>query len=243
MPAFLFARSFMEIDLSSTAFWIAVGQIILIDIVLSGDNAVVIALACRNLSPEQRKTGIFWGVAGAVGLRVVLTVFAALVMNLPWLKFIGGLLLVWIAVKLMLPEDEDGHDIEPSANLWGAVKTIVVADFVMSLDNVIGVAGAAHGNLALLLFGLAVSIPLIVWSSQLIMHWMERFPIIVLLGAGLLGYVAGQMIFSDPGVRAALPPLPTWSATLAGGVGALLVVGLGRWLERRILARQDVTIV
>ncbi len=243
MPAFLFARSFMEIDLSSTAFWIAVGQIILIDIVLSGDNAVVIALACRNLSPEQRKTGIFWGVAGAVGLRVVLTVFAALVMNLPWLKFIGGLLLVWIAVKLMLPEDEDGHDIEPSANLWGAVKTIVVADFVMSLDNVIGVAGAAHGNLALLLFGLAVSIPLIVWSSQLIMHWMERFPVIVLLGAGLLGYVAGQMIFSDPGVRAALPPLPTWSATLAGGVGALLVVGLGRWLERRILARQDVTIV
>ena len=243
MPAFLFARSFMEIDLSSTAFWIAVGQIILIDIVLSGDNAVVIALACRNLSPEQRKTGIFWGVAGAVGLRGVLTVFAALVMNLPWLKFIGGLLLVWIAVKLMLPEDEDGHDIEPSANLWGAVKTIVVADFVMSLDNVIGVAGAAHGNLALLLFGLAVSIPLIVWSSQLIMHWMERFPVIVLLGAGLLGYVAGQMIFSDPGVRAALPPLPTWSATLAGGVGALLVVGLGRWLERRILARQDVTIV
>lgn len=243
MPAFLFARSFMEIDLSSSAFWIAVGQIILIDIVLSGDNAVVIALACRNLSPEQRKTGIFWGVAGAVGLRVVLTVFAALVMNLPWLKFIGGLLLVWIAVKLMLPEDEDGHDIEPSAHLWGAVKTIVVADFVMSLDNVIGVAGAAHGNLALLLFGLAVSIPLIVWSSQLIMHWMERFPVIVLLGAGLLGYVAGQMIFSDPGVRAALPPLPAWSATLAGGVGALLVVGLGRWLERRILARQDVTIV
>lgn len=233
----------MEIDLTSAAFWIAVGQIILIDIVLSGDNAVVIALACRNLAPELRKKGIFWGVAGAVGLRVVLTVFAALVMNLPWLKLVGGLLLLWIAVKLMLPEDEDGHDIEPSAHLWGAVKTIVVADFVMSLDNVIGVAGAAHGNLALLLFGLAVSIPLIVWSSQLIMHWMERFPVIVLFGAGLLGYVAGQMIFSDPGVRAVLPPLPVWSATLAGGVGALLVVGLGRWLERRILARQDVTIV
>lgn len=243
MPAFLFAWRFMEIDFTSAAFWIAVGQIILIDIVLSGDNAVVIALACRNLSPEQRKKGIFWGVAGAVGLRVVLTVFAALVMNLPWLKFTGGLLLLWIAVKLMLPEDEDGHDIEPSAHLWGAVKTIVVADFVMSLDNVIGVAGAAHGNLALLLFGLAVSIPLIVWSSQLILHWMERFPVIVLFGAGLLGYVAGQMIFSDPGVRAVLPPLLTWSATLAGGMGALLVVSLGRWLERRILARQDVTII
>ena len=233
----------MDLDLTSATFWIAVGQIILIDIVLSGDNAVVIALACRNLSPEQRKTGIFWGVAGAISLRVVLTVFAALVMNLPWLKAIGGLLLVWIAVKLMLPEDEEGHDIESSANLWGAVKTIVVADFVMSLDNVIAVAGAAHGSLVLLLFGLAVSIPLIVWSSQLILHWMERWPAIVLLGAGLLGYVSGQMIFSDPGVIDLLPQMPDWSARAAGIVGALLVVAVGRWLEQRILARQDVTLV
>lgn len=233
----------MELDLTSTAFWVAVGQIILIDIVLSGDNAVVIALACRNLSPEQRKKGIFWGVAGAVSLRVVLTIFAALVMNLPWLKLVGGLLLVWIAVKLMLPEDEEGHDIEASANLWGAVKTIVVADFVMSLDNVIAVAGAAHGSLVLLLFGLAVSIPLIVWSSQVILRWMERWPWIVLLGAGLLGYVAGQMILTDPGVVGVLPQLPAWAAKAAGGIGALLVVIVGRWLEQRILARQDVTIV
>ena len=233
----------MELDLTSAVFWIAVGQIVLIDIVLSGDNAVVIALACRNLSPEQRKMGIFWGVLGAVSLRVMLTVFAALVMNLPWLKLVGGLLLLWIAVKLMLPEDEEGHDIASSANLWGAVKTIVVADFVMSLDNVIAVAGAAHGSLLLLLFGLAVSIPLIVWSSQLILHWMERFPSIVLLGAALLGYVAGQMLFSDPGVTAILPQLPAWSAKVAGVVGALLVVIVGRWLEKRILARQDVTIV
>jgi predicted tellurium resistance membrane protein TerC len=149
---------------------------------------VVIALACRNLSPEQRRTGIFWGVAGAV-------------------------------------------------------KTIVVADFVMSLDNVIGVAGAAQGSLVLLLFGLAVSIPLIVWSSQVILRWMERWPWIVLLGAGLLGYVAGQMIFSDPGVIDLLPALPAWSAKAAGAIGALLVVVIGRWLEQRILARQDVTIV
>ena len=233
----------MEFDLSSAAFWVAVGQIILIDIVLSGDNAVVIALACRNLSPEQRKKGIFWGVAGAVSLRVVLTTFAALVMNLPWLKFVGGLLLVWIAVKLMLPEDEDGHDIQSSEHLWGAVKTIVVADFVMSLDNVIGVAGAAQGSLVLLLFGLAVSIPLIVWSSQLIMHWMERFPVIVLLGAGLLGYVSGQMLLTDPGMLAMLPPLPEWSGKAAGAIGAVLVVAVGRWLEQRILAKQDVTIV
>ena len=233
----------MEIDFASAAFWLAVGQIILIDIVLSGDNAVVIALACRNLTVDQRKKGIFWGVAGAVLLRVVLTAFAALVMGLPWLKLVGGLLLIWIAVKLMLPEDEDGHDIEASGNLWGAVKTIIVADFVMSLDNVVAVAGAAHGSMALLLFGLAVSIPLIVWSSQLILHWMERFPAIVLFGAGLLGYVAGQMIFSDPGVLAWLPPLPAWSAKLAGVVGAVLVVGVGRWLEQRMLARQDVTLV
>jgi YjbE family integral membrane protein len=182
-------------------------------------------------------------VAGAVSLRVVLTVFAALVMNLPWLKLVGGLLLVWIAVKLMLPEEADGHDIKASGNLWGAVKTIIVADFVMSLDNVIAVAGAAHGSLPLLLFGLAVSIPLIVWSSQLILHWMERWPSIVLFGAALLGYVAGQMIFSDPGVIGLLPPLPAWSAKVAGVVGAVLVVGVGRWLEQRILARQDVIIV
>ena len=200
-------------------------------------------MACRNLSPELRKKGIFWGVAGAVSLRVVLTVFAALVMNLPWLKLVGGLLLVWIAVKLMLPEEADGHDIKASGNLWGAVKTIIVADFVMSLDNVIAVAGAAHGSLPLLLFGLAVSIPLIVWSSQLILHWMERWPSIVLFGAALLGYVAGQMIFSDPGVIGLLPPLPAWSAKVAGVIGAVLVVGVGRWLEQRILARQDVIIV
>ncbi len=233
----------MEIDLASAAFWIAVGQIILIDLVLSGDNAVVIALACRNLSEEQRRKGIFWGVSGAVLLRVVLTMFAALVMNFPWLKFVGGLLLVWIAIKLILPEDEDGHDIPSSEHLWGAVKTIVVADFVMSLDNVIGVAGAAHGSLALLLFGLAVSIPLIVWASQLIMHWMERFPLMVMLGAGLLGYVAAEMMITDPGLLALLPPLPDWADSLAGGVGAVLVVAVGRWLEQRILARQDVTLV
>ena len=233
----------MEFDLSSAAFWIAVGQIILIDIVLSGDNAVVIALACRSLAPEQRKKGIFWGVAGAVILRVILTVFAALVMNLAWLKFVGALLLTWIAIKLILPEEDDGPDIKSSSHLLGAVKTIIVADFVMSLDNVIAVAGAAHGSLALLLFGLAVSIPLIVWSSQLILHWMERWPSIVMLGAGLLGYVAGQMLLTDPGLLALLPPLPAWAPKAAGAVGALVVVGGGRWLERRILARQDLTIV
>ncbi|HJW23840.1 MAG TPA: TerC family protein [Rhodocyclaceae bacterium] len=230
-------------DLASLEFWAAVAQIIAIDVVLSGDNAVVIALACRNLSAEQRRKGIFWGVAGAVSLRVVLTAFAALVMNLPWLKLAGGLLLLWIAIKLLLPEDEDGEDIAPAAHLWGAVKTIIVADFVMSLDNVIGVAGAAHGSLILLVFGLVVSIPLIVWSSQMIMHAMERWPAIVLLGAGLLGFVAGEMMLTDGGIAAWLPELPAWTPKAAGVAGAAVVVVVGRWLEKRILAKRDVTIL
>ena len=225
----------MELDLTSTAFWIAVGQIILIDIVLSGDNAVVIALACRNLSPEQRRTGIFWGVAGAVSLRVVLTVFAALVMNLPWLKFVGGLLLVWIAVKLMLPEDEDGHDIEPSAHLWGAVKTIVIADFVMSLDNVIAVAAAAHGSMLLVVFGILVSIPIVVWGSQLVLKLMDRYPIVITGGGALLGWIGGGMIVSDPALPAGLLDGIPYPKYVLAALGALLVIGVGKWLAMRTL--------
>lgn len=223
-------------------FWAAVLQIILIDIVLSGDNAVVIALACRNLPPEQRRKGIFWGVAGAVGLRVVLTMAAALVMNLPWLKLVGGLLLLWIGIKLLVPEDGDGDDIAPAANLWGAVRTIIVADFVMSLDNVIAVAGASQGNLGLLIFGLLVSIPLIVWSSQIILHLMERWPIVVVGGAALLGWVAGAMIWSDPALASLIVGLPSGAAMFAAALSALLVVGVGKWLERRSRRLRDIAI-
>jgi YjbE family integral membrane protein len=230
-------------DFMTWPFWVAVAQIIAIDIVLSGDNAVVIALACRNLTPEQRRKGIFWGVFGAVSLRVILTIFAAMVMGLPWLKLVGGFLLLWIGVKLLLPEDEDGQDIAPAAHLWGAVKTIIVADFVMSLDNVIGVAGAARGSLFLLIFGLAVSIPLIVWSSQLILRWMERWPVIVTLGGALLGYVAGQMIVSDIGVARWLGAVPGWAPQVAGLAGAILVVALGRWLGARARRERDIEIV
>lgn len=230
-------------DFFTLPFWLALAQIVAIDIVLSGDNAVVIALACRNLSVEQRRRGIVWGVAGAVVLRVVLTAFAALVMGLPWLKLAGGALLLWIGIKLLLPEDEDGQDIEPAAHLWGAVKTIVVADFVMSLDNVIGVAGAAQGSLFLLLFGLGLSIPLIVWSSQLILHWMERWPVIVTLGAALLGYVAGQMMLTDIGLAGWLLGWPTWTPRAAGLAGALLVVVLGKCLGRSRRALRDETIL
>ncbi len=220
-------------DLSDTHFWMAVLQIIAIDLVLSGDNAVVIALACRNLAPAQKRRGVLWGVAGAVGLRVVLTAFAASLMSYPYLRLAGGLLLLWIGVKLLLPDDDEGHDIDAASHLWGAVKTIMVADFVMSLDNVVAVAGAAHGSVFLLLFGLAVSIPLIVWSSQLIMKLMERHPLVIVLGAGLLGWVAGSMLVSDVAVKgwvsAALPPA-RW---LAPPLGAMLVVAAGLLLARR----------
>ncbi len=223
-------------------FWAAVLQIILIDVVLSGDNAVVIALACRNLPPEQRRSGIFWGVAGAVGLRVVLTMAAALVMNLPWLKLVGGLLLLWIGVKLLVPEDDDATGITPAGHLWGAVRTIIVADFVMSLDNVIGVAGASHGNLFLLLFGLLVSIPLIIGTSQMILRLMERWPVVVVVGAALLGWVAGSMIWSDPALAGFVANAPAGAATVAAALSALLVVVVGKWLERRSLRQRDLTI-
>ncbi|MBK8523258.1 MAG: TerC family protein [Betaproteobacteria bacterium] len=226
----------------ATEFWVAVLQIIMIDIVLSGDNAVVIALACRNLPAEQRRKGILWGVAGAIGLRVVLTMLAALVLNLPWLKLVGGLLLLWIGVKLLVPDDGEGHDISPSGHLWGAVRTIIVADFVMSLDNVIAVAGASHGNLFLLLFGLLVSIPLIIWSSQIILHLMERWPVVVVIGAGLLGWVAGAMVWSDPGIASWISHLPAWVGTAVAAASAVLVVVAGKWLERRSLRQRDVVV-
>ncbi|MDD2669287.1 MULTISPECIES: TerC family protein [Zoogloea] len=217
-------------------FWVGLLQIIAIDLVLSGDNAVVIALACRRLQPEQRKIGIFWGVAGAVSLRVVLTAFAASLLGYPWLKLIGGLLLLWIGVKLLLPDGEGEHEINPATSVAGAVKTIIVADFVMSVDNVIGVAGAAGDSLVLLGIGLAVSIPVIVWSSQVIMKSMERFPVIVTLGAGLLGWVAGGMIVGDPLLRVWMMAQPGWMRPAVGVLGVGLVLGLARLLGRRAVA-------
>jgi len=234
----------MMADLSSPDLWVAVMQIIAIDIVLSGDNAVVIALACRNLPPAQRKLGIFWGVVGAVGLRVVLTAFAAGLLGLPYLKLVGGALLLWIGIKLLLPEDDGGgHEIAAASHLWGAVKTIIVADFIMSLDNVIAVAAASRDSIALLLFGLAVSIPLIVASSQLILHFMERFPIIVTLGAGLLGYVAGGMIVTDVLVREWAHALVPGVSYVAGACGAIMVTTAGHWLARRRAPATDRRIV
>ena len=220
-------------------FWLAVGQIILIDILLGGDNAVVIALACRSLPEAQRMKGILWGTAGAIVLRVILIGFALTLLAIPYLKLVGGVLLVWIGVKLLLPGDDDEHgNIQASDKLWAAVKTVIVADLVMSIDNVIAIAGAAQGageqhQMPLVIFGLLVSIPIIIWGSQLVLKLMDRFPMIITLGAALLGYIAGGLVLTDPAVTSRLGEMSSQTVTLAGLAGAALVVLLGRVLARR----------
>ncbi|MGV3487922.1 MAG: TerC family protein [Tuberibacillus sp.] len=176
-------------------FFIGLIKIVLINIVLSGDNAVVIALACRKLPDEQQKKAVFWGSLGAVLLRVVLTFVAVELLEIPFLKIVGGLLLIYIAINLLKGDEET--DLKASSTLLGAVRTIIIADLIMSLDNVVAVAGAAGNNILLIIVGLAVSIPLIIWGSQLLMKLMDRFPIIVILGAALLGYTAGEMMVGD----------------------------------------------
>ena len=219
-------------------FWMAVGQIIMIDILLGGDNAVVIALACRGLPPQQRIKGIIWGTAGAIVLRIVLIAFALALLSVPFLKFAGALLLVWIGVKLIAPHDEDEHaNIQSSSKLWGAVKMVIVADLVMSVDNVIAIAGAAQNageshQLPLVIFGLLVSIPIIIWGSQLVLKLMDRFPIIIMLGGMLLGWIAGSMAHSDPALVAYIPQDKFTHYAMAAG-GALLVLLIGKLLQSR----------
>lgn len=174
-------------------------KIIFINIILSGDNAVVIALACRRLPEDKRKKAVFWGSFGAIGLRVGLTFVAVWLLQIPYFQIIGGLLLLWIAVKLIKGENED-EKLKSGNSMAEAIKTIVIADLVMSLDNVVAVAGAAQGNLVMIMIGLAMSIPLIIWGSQALMKLMNRFPIIVILGAGLLGYTAGEMVMNDKSI-------------------------------------------
>jgi len=223
--------------LGSTNFWVDVFKIIVIDVLLSGDNAVVIALACRKLPPAQHKKGIMLGVIGAIVLRIVLTFFTLSLLRLPFLKVVGAILLLWIGVKLLMQEEEhDADDIEADTHLWGAVKTIIIADFVMSLDNVLGVVAAAHGNIMLLVFGLLVSIPLIAWSSQLVLKLIGRFPFIIYAGGGLLGYVAGEMLESDVIVAAALEKMPYLVYLLLPAFCAVLVVVLGIWFAARRVA-------
>ena len=179
-------------EFGTPQFWVAAVEIIVINILLSGDNAVVIALACRNLPPRQKWLGIFWGVVGAVVLRIILTFFAVQLLQLPYLQLIGAVLLIWIGIKLIAEDEGDGPEIAASDRLMAAVKTVIVADLVMSIDNVIGVAGAAKGSLTLLIFGLVVSIPLVVVGSQLIMKLIERFPWLVVAGGGPPGLHRGR---------------------------------------------------
>jgi YjbE family integral membrane protein len=221
-------------DFASPVFWVAVLQIIAIDILLGGDNAVVIALACRRLPEAQRNKGIFWGVFGAIGLRVVMIFFALQLLAVPYLKIVGGLLLFWIGVKLLQPEHEGhGSDVAASTTLAGAVKTIIVADAVMSLDNVIAVAGAAHGSMVLVVFGIVVSIPIVVWGSKLVLTLMDRFPVVITLGAALLGWIGGGMLLSDPAVPAGWRTAVPYAQYVLSAAGALLVVAIGKWLASR----------
>jgi YjbE family integral membrane protein len=232
----------MEMWVLDSAFLLAVAQIIMIDILLGGDNAVVIALACRRLPENLRAKGIFWGVVGAIAVRIVLIFFALQLLALPFLKLVGAALLLWIGIKLLVPEDEDGHaSMAASDNLLGAVRTVIVADVVMSMDNVIAVAGAAKGDLTLVVFGILISVPIIVWGSRFVMKLMDRFPVVITLGGALLGWIAGEMAVSDIAIGNYFGDgLPGWTKYAAGALGAALVVLIGKWLAARQVKNNEV---
>ncbi len=219
-------------------FLTAVFQIILIDILLGGDNAILIAMACRNLPPAQRTKGIIWGTVGAIVLRVILIFFALKLLAIPYLKIVGALLLLWIGVKLLVGEGDGDHEVSASDRLWGAVKTIIIADLVMSVDNVIGIAGAAQGagaghQLPLVIFGLLVSVPIIVWGSTIVLKIIDKYPWVVMLGAALLGWIAGDLFYSD----VAMKNFGFFGNTMHHYAfkigGAILVVALGMLLKKR----------
>ena len=220
-------------------YWTALLKIIGVNIVLSGDNAVVIALAARSLPPRQQKQAIFWGSGAAIVLRIVLTLFAVALLALPWLKLVGSALLFWIGVKLLVPEDED-PDIDASDNMFQAIKTILIADLVMSLDNVIAVAAAAGGHWALMIIGLAISIPLVIFGATLLVKVMERWPVVVTIGAALIGFVAGEMAWEDGGIRGWTSQFPDGYKYASAVAGAVFVVVLGRILARRATSRNTV---
>ncbi|MHC3915062.1 TerC family protein [Alcaligenes nematophilus] len=226
------------IEFLQTLHWGSLFQIVLIDILLGGDNAVVIALACRNLPKQQRMQGILWGTAGAIILRVVLIFFALTLLDLPFLKVVGGLLLMWIGIKLLMPDDDAHGNIQGGGTIWAAVKTIIIADFVMSLDNVIAIAGAAQNahldhQLGYVIFGLLLSVPIIVWGSTLVLKLIDRFPIVVTLGGALLGWIAGGMLVTDKIVENQFGVQPQPVKLGVEIVFALLVVALGKWLAHR----------
>ena len=218
--------------LQTSAFWVALGQIIVVNIMLSGDNAVVIALASRSLPPRQQKMAILFGSIGAIVLRVILTFFAVMLLKLPFLKLAGGLALLWIGAGLLATDDGEG-DVKSHGNLGAAIRTIIVADFIMSLDNVLGVAAAAKGNTVLLVAGLAISIPLIIFGSQIILKLMGRYPVIITLGAALLGWVAGEMLVDDTSVSGWVEGHARYLHVLVPILCTVLVVVAGKWMDAR----------
>jgi YjbE family integral membrane protein len=221
------------LDLYSAAMWSALGSIMLANIVLSGDNAVVIAMAARSLKPEHQNKAIFWGSAAAIVMRIILTLVAVQLLALPYLKIVGAVLLVYIGVDLLSGGgDDDSHGKEING-LAAAIRTILIADLVMSLDNVLAVAAAAKGSTSLLVLGLLVSIPLIIFGSTLLMKIMERFPIIITLGAALLGFLAGEMLLTDPAFIKWFGTMAEQTIMFAGVIGAAIVVGLGLWMQKR----------
>lgn len=222
----------MDISFTMNDFWIPMIQIIGVNIVLSGDNAVVIALAARSLPPQQQKKAIFWGSGAAIAMRIVLTIFAVALLQYPYLKLVGSVLLLWIGIQLLLPEDGEG-DIASSDNLMTAIKTILLADLVMSLDNVIGVAAAAKGSMPLLVIGLAISIPLVIFGATMLLKVMERFPIIVTIGGMLLGWVAGEMAVTDPAIRDWVDKTLPVLHYAGPAAGAILVLLVGKLMAKK----------
>lgn len=217
-------------------FWFGLGTIVWVNVILSGDNAVVIALAARSLPERQRKQAVLWGAGAAVVLRILLTVVAVKLLELPYLKLVGAVLLLWIAVQLLIPEEAGADDdASASAHLLGAIKTILIADLVMSVDNVLAVAAAAKGSFPLLIIGLAISIPLVVFGATMLLGLMERFPLIVTLGAAILGWTAGEMGATDPAIAGWLKANMEWVRTfdVAPSVCAVAVVAIGKRLARR----------
>ena len=219
-----------------TTFLLALLQIIWINILLSGDNAVVIALACRSLPPRERKIGIMLGAGAAVGLRIIFTLMVVWLMEIPYLKLVGGVLLLWIAIKL-LTDETDEASVKESDTIWNAVRTVAIADMVMSLDNVIAIAAAAKGSTALIIFGLCLSVPLIVFGATLVITLLQRYPALVWAGAGLLGWVAGSIMVSDPGWHSLFGEWPHLvDEVIGGGVGVVFVLGLAWLLRQRAAA-------
>lgn len=220
----------------TSEFWSALLAIVIIDLVLAGDNAIVIGLSARNLPKDQQKKVIFWGIIGAITIRSLLTLVVVWLLKIPGLLLIGGGLLIWIAYKLLVEEKK--HDVQSVASLWSAIKTIVIADTVMGLDNVLAVAGAAHGDFLLVVLGLLISIPIVIWGSTLILKWVERFPIIIFIGSGVLAWTASKMIVDEPFLKEFFVenPIMKW------GLGIVIVVGvlfLGRLKKQKQIVEEN----